>query len=178
MQWALFEHHVLFIIYTIEVIPAEHGDIIYGGLDWRPRLNMAINLAKRHNLPPPLQKRLRAIRAEVTDKKLAERRNTAVHGVHKSGKIDGEYTLTMPRLPEPNKHTVLTAYDLKDLGDEINALSNKTLELMTDIGNWRMSDHGSKNRLHSIPIREPEGGVGIAKSFYARTKHLFGNFWG
>lgn len=82
----------------------------------------------------------------------------------------------MPRLPEPSKHTVLTAYDLKDLGDEINALSNKTLELMTDIGNWRMSDHGSKNRLHSIPIREAEGGVGIAKGFYARIKHLFGNF--
>lgn len=145
LQWSLFEHTVLYVIYALEDLNYHKGDIVYGGLDWRPRLNMAINLATYHKTPKDLIDRLKAIRKKITKDKLADRRNTAVHGVHKPGENDGEVVLTMPRVGGENKHTTLTAIQIGELGAEIKSLQEAVNSIYSDIGVWKLGEHGAKN---------------------------------
>ena len=175
MQWALFEHSVLYIIYTLETITKERSDIIYGGLDWRQRLNMAINLADFHKLPPPLRRRLRDLRSEVGAKKLSDKRNTAIHGVHRYGETYGEFVLTMPRLAMPHKYTTMTARDLHSLGHEIHDLSQTANSIMNEIVEWRLGEHSNKNSSDSIAVRGAVGRVKVAQGVYARMEHFFRN---
>ena len=150
LQWSLFEHTVLYIIYSLEGITYHKGDIIYGGLDWRPRLNMAINLCVHYEAPKPLINRLKELRKKIDKDKLADRRNTAVHGVQRRGENEGEVIMTMPRVPGENKHTTLTAIQIGALANEIVAIQREADSIFREIGDWKFGEHNSEDSGRNI----------------------------
>lgn len=149
LQWSLLETHTLFVIYALEGIPSKKGDIIYGSLDWRPRLNMAISLARYHNAPPPIQKRLRAIRDTIRNDNLDDRRNQVVHGAQKLSA--DSVTFYMPRWPEEKKSQELTPKDIAALGQEILNLTNEMDAVHLAIGHWKFPTIASKTAVTRSP---------------------------
>lgn len=79
VQWALLETTILHIAGYIEQMVPDEAYIVFGGLDIRPRLGMAINLSRFHGYPTSLTNQLSNLRKEMTASDIANRRNTAVH---------------------------------------------------------------------------------------------------
>lgn len=143
LQWARLEMGILGVIYTIEDMPAAKGELIFGGLDMLPRINMAIKLAEYAKIPMPLQKRLKAIRKELQEH-LNERRNQVVHGAHKN-MGNGETVLTMVRWRGDKREKVITPADLYQLGAEICDLGSECWAIMEDLGTWKFGPHRKEN---------------------------------
>src|SRR4051794_1451847 len=51
LQWALLEQSVLFVIGAIEDLPMQKAYVMFAGMDMKPRLNLAIELAMQARLP-------------------------------------------------------------------------------------------------------------------------------
>lgn len=139
LQWARLEMGILGVIYTIEDVPREKGEIIFGGLDMLPRINMAIKLAEHAKIAPPLRRRLRDVRSKLQGG-LADRRNQVVHGAHKDLE-DGLTTLTMVRWQGDRREKKIDKADLYQLGNEIFELGDECWSIMEDLGMWKFGPH-------------------------------------
>lgn len=77
--WANFEAIVAFAIWYMLKLDMETGKIVTGGLDMRPRANMAVTLARHLKAPAELTQALIDARKALDDG-LEKRRNLVVHG--------------------------------------------------------------------------------------------------
>ena len=144
LQWARLEMGLLGIIYTIEGMPMEKGEIIFGGLDILPRVGMALNLGRYAKIPPPMIKRIAALRIAL-QAGVSDRRNQAIHGAHKDFEVSGFTTVTMVRWKGDKRSKYLSAADLYALGEEIFELGNECWSIINDIGTWKLGPHHNKN---------------------------------
>lgn len=112
LQQSLLEYNLARIIWELLDFDPDTGAIVTGGLDLRPRLNMAILLARHKKAPRQVCNALVKLRDELRETELLERRNRAVHGVHVL--IDeGRSTRTrMLRVAKPNRDQILTTEQL------------------------------------------------------------------
>jgi hypothetical protein len=108
-----------------------------------PRVNMALNLARYAKLPPPLLKRLTAVRKTLQGG-LADRRNQAVHGAHKDME-KGTTTLRMVRWSGDKKDKTLSIMDIHQLGVEVFELADECWSIRDDFGTWKFGPHSEKN---------------------------------
>ena len=143
LQWARLEMALLGVIYAIEIMPMEKGEIIFGGLDVQPRCHMAINLGQYNKLPPPIMKRLRGVR-KVLQSGLADQRNQLVHGAHKNME-NGTTTLTMVRWKGEKRDKSFTAIDIHNIGIDIYKLADECWSIRDAIGDWKFGPHRNIN---------------------------------
>jgi len=137
LQWSLLELTLLALLSNMEDMDIEKGEVIFGGLDIKPRVNMAISLGTRHKLPPPLLAELRAIR-KVIQVDLMDRRNQAVHGAHGESELLGTYQLRMSRWPAPKKLQPVSYESMIALSEEIHRVQQRVYAVLTDMVDWRI----------------------------------------
>lgn len=135
LQWARLEMALLGVIYAIEDMPVEKGEIIFGGLDIKPRVNMAIGLARYSKVPQRIVRRLVELRT-VIQKDLMDQRNQAVHGAHKNLEGD-ETTVRMVRWSGDKKDKTLSVLDLHQLGVAILEAADECWAVRDAIGEWK-----------------------------------------
>ena len=173
VQWALLENNLLAVLSAIEGMPVPQTTIVFGALDMKPRLNMAINLADHHNIHPPLRARLRKLRKTMDDAKLADRRNRLVHGVHKLSDQPHSFKLFMPRLKGDAQHKDVSVGDAYNLGIEIKAAGDEAWSIFEDYGKWRFGDHRTENGGGEL-VATPIGRIARIKQYLsARFNHLW-----
>ena len=136
LQWSLLELTLLALLSDMEGIDLEKGEMIFGGLDMKPRINMAIGLARHHKLPRPLQNELTAIR-KVIQKDLTERRNQAVHGAHGETDVLGSYRLRMSRYSAPKKLQSVSYEDMMALTEDIHNVQRRVYKVLNEMVEWR-----------------------------------------
>lgn len=130
LQWARLEMALIGLICQIEPMETE-TDILFGGLDIQPRVNMAISLAQHRKLPVAFTRRITAVRAKLQNG-LNNRRNMVVHGAHRD--MEGaETTLTMIRWKGDKRHTRLNAVDISKLAHEIHELGSEVWAISNDL---------------------------------------------
>lgn len=143
------EHTLLAIMAAAEDIPLEKAYMLFSGLDIRPRLGMAINLARYHKWPSRLLKRLGAIRIEIQGNNgrngLAEKRNLVVHGVQKTSTRAHSITFTVPRNHGTKLHTDVSVKEMYDLAASLNALAKEAGSIFDDYGTWKFGSNSEKN---------------------------------
>ena len=140
VQWAVLEQMVLGVIATVEDQRLERVYLMFGGLDLRPRLNMAIALASDRNIPSPIISRLKSIRSALgKPENLADKRNQAVHGLHADAGIPDSVRLTMARWGEPRRHEIITTRDLYDLQARLRELWIEAHDLQEAIFSWKLA---------------------------------------
>ncbi|HTN15575.1 MAG TPA: hypothetical protein VL094_12305 [Sphingomonadaceae bacterium] len=171
LQWARLEMALLAVIYTIEGVPMEKGELIYGGLDIIPRVNMAVRLAEYHRLPQPLKKRLINARKQLQND-LSERRNQIVHGAHRDAD-DDTTTLTMVRWRGEKRDKTFTALDVHTVGTEIFELANDLWLWIDDYGKWKFPGHGHENSFRDLIQAGPGPRLKGTKNLYTRIQHLW-----
>lgn len=178
VQWALLEHLVLGMIATNEGMPLDRAYLMFGSLDMKPRLDMAILLARDAKAPEPMVKRIIAVRTALKDEKLADRRNQAVHGVHKEAARPDAIQLTMPRWAGDRRTQTVTALDMYDLAGRLAELQNEIWLVGEDIHAWkvRVADNRLKDAQSKLTIANTPVILKIAKSLYASAQSLWRNF--
>ena len=129
VQWALLEHLVLGMIATNEGIALDRVYLIFGSLDMKPRLDMAILLARDAKTPESIVKRIIAVRTALRVEKLTDGRNQAVHGVHKDAQSDS-VNLTMPRWSGEKRTQVVTVMDLFRLSTRLSELGSGPIKIL------------------------------------------------
>ena len=130
VQWAHLEYLLALAIWSLLRLDQETGKIVTGGLDIRPRLNMAINLAKHLKAPEPAKKALLCTRRAL-DGGLDERRNKAIHG-HRlldPDDIQSELVEVHRGKGDRKRHKVTNA-DLAELGVAIAKVAADLHEAM------------------------------------------------
>lgn len=172
LQWAQLEMALLAVIYAIESIPPEKGELIYGGLDMIPRVNMAIRLAGHDKQPLHVLKRLRAVRKALQDG-LSDRRNQVVHGAHHD-LANGSVTLTMVRWRGDKRQKVFTALDIGALAEEIFYLADETWKIFETIGEVKFGPKPRNNGGDDLGGAKPLVRRSFAERLNARIKRLFG----
>jgi hypothetical protein len=145
LQWSLLEHNVLFVILAIEDLPQVKGEIIFGGLDLRPRLGMALNLAVEAKLPKPLQKRISKLRDTLRDEDLYNRRNRVVHGAQRTSDDPHSIVFHIVRNKGNTKDENLDPLEIGVLGNRIAELAGEAWSIFQGIGAWKFPEHGEKN---------------------------------
>ena len=177
VQWALLEHLVLGMIATNENMTLDRVYLIFGSLDMKPRLDMAINLARASKTPEPLVKRIIAVRTALKDEKLADRRNQAVHGVHKESSHADSIDLTMPRWSGDRRTQTVSTTDLyqlslrlKELGDEIWSIGDEVQAWKMRVLNNRIEHSKRQLAVANTPIF-----LKITKGLYASAQGLWRN---
>jgi hypothetical protein len=118
LQWAAFEAIVATAIWEMLGLEEDVGRIVTGGLDMRPRLNMAVRLAEKLKMPGPYTQALIDARKAMDDG-LEARRNFVVHGIHQWREDrDSPLVLDLHRgkrtKPEP-----FTDEQLQELADDL-----------------------------------------------------------
>ena len=174
LQWSRLEMGILGVIYTIEDMPAEKGEIIFGGLDILPRVNMAINLARYAKLPPRFTKRLTNVRKALQGG-LCDRRNQVVHGAHRDMESDST-TLTMVRWKGDKRTKTLSAMDIQKLGNEIFELGNECWAIMEDLASWKFGTHSEENLTNPDAERLAAIRLKFTKRLNTRLNHLRADF--
>ena len=179
VQWALLEHIVLGMIATSEGISLDRAYLMFGSLDMTPRLNMAILLARDAKTPESMVKRIIAVRTTLREKKLADGRNQAVHGVHKDAQSDS-VKLTMPRWSGEKRTQVVTVMDLFRLSTRLSELGNDIWLIGDDIYSWkmRMGNNRLEDTQRKFGITNTPILLKITKSLYASGQHFWRNFKG
>ena len=179
VQWALLEHLVLGMIATNEGIALDRAYLMFGSLDMKPRLDMAILLAKDAKTPVPMVKRIIAVRTALRDEKLTDGRNQAVHGVHKDAQSDS-VKLTMPRWSGEKRTQIVTVMDLFRISSRLSELGNEIWSIGEDVHTWKMrvannrlEDTQRKFAIANTPIL-----LKITKSLYASGQRIWRNFKG
>lgn len=164
VQWALLEHLILGMIATNEGMHLDRVYLIFGSLDMKPRLDMAINLARAAKTPVQMVKRIEAIRTALREERLAERRNQAVHGVHKAAGRPDSIQLTMPRWSGPRRTETVSALDLYQLGTRLAELGI-AISAVGDIHQWKMRvlDNRLERRQRQLAIEDTSTLMKIAK---------------
>lgn len=145
MQWSLLEQTLIMILATCQNVPNNEAAILFGGLDMKPRLNMALNLAEHHRWPPPLVKRLRKLRTHIDKTKLVDRRNLIVHGVHSASDTPQAFNLYTPRRKGNAQEETWTIVEAHSLGREINAAVKEAYAILTEYGALKFGDHSPED---------------------------------
>jgi hypothetical protein len=125
IQWARLESTLLGICAVLARTPPSEAFIIFGGLDMRPRLNMAVNLARHHKMERKLLDRLTTIRVTITKEKLDDKRNQAVHGAHSDSTTPQHVKLTMARWSGDKRDQEISIAELHKTGLRLNDLANE-----------------------------------------------------
>jgi len=143
LQYSLLELMVAGISWELLDLDMDQGAIVTGGADLTPRINIALNLMEELGAPLHMKKRLRAIRTELQDRKLIDRRNQVVHGAQKATGI--VTTFTMLRWGKSRRHEEIHVNDILDLGHDFSRLSQEAAALVDDAMRWREKKHGTKD---------------------------------
>ena len=141
VQWALLENNLLGLLAAAQNIHIDEAAIIFGSLDMKPRLNKAILLSEHHKWQPPLQKRIKSLRSAMEKGKLAERRNTLIHGVHKDSDEPETFILYSPRNKGQAQHETWTIKDAYGVGQAIQEAAVEAHEIFAAYGKWKFGDH-------------------------------------
>ncbi len=177
VQWALLEHLVLGMIAANEGMPSDRAYLIFGSLDMKPRLNMAILLARDAKIPNDIVKRIEDVRKALREEKLTDRRNQAIHGVHKASGQPDSIDLTMPRWSGSRRTQTVTVMDLFSLSTRLAELGNEIWLIGEDVQAWKM--RVLNNRLeHSkrqLAIANTPVILKLAKDAYASAKGFWRN---
>lgn len=136
LQWSLLELTTLPVLYAIEDVPAEKGDLLFGHLDLLPQIGMAISLADNQRMPGKVITELKAIKKELQDG-VRERRNQAVHEAHADTDTLGTFNLRMARWRGPKKLQAVSLEDLIKLTEDIHALQRRMYGVFEQIGRWK-----------------------------------------
>jgi hypothetical protein len=92
--WSQLENAIAKIIWRMLKIEDETiGKIVTGGLDMRPRINMAVTLARHIGLPNDHIAILEQVRTNV--EAFSEERNLVIHGVMMTDEADGKLRLNL-----------------------------------------------------------------------------------
>lgn len=142
LQWSLLEINLMAILQACQGVDLKEGAILFGGLDMKPRLNMAINLAVHHKWPPPLIKRLRNLRSAIDKAKLSDRRNMVVHGAQSRSEVPTKtINLYSPRRSGDAQREDWSVQDAHLLGSEINAAAREAWDIFESYGRWKFGDN-------------------------------------
>lgn len=175
VQFSLLEHLTLGLIAAIEGQDLDKTYLVFGSLDAKPRLDMAILLARHIKAPVEYVKIIENVRKALRDERLTERRNQAVHGVHKDADTPDAVQLTMPRWSGARRTETVTAKDLAFLAIRLQELQRDITTATHEIFEWKM--RVSENRLNHIKceaaIADTPIVIKIAKNFYSRAQR----FW-
>jgi hypothetical protein len=118
-QWSYLEYIIFCAIRKMLKLDLETAKIVLGGLDIRPRVAMATELAQKQRRPA-VKKALSDI-GKALDNGLLKRRNRAIHGIqfiYETGEMHVEIHRGRDRGRRP-----LTSDDLGRLSGEIEALT-------------------------------------------------------
>lgn len=111
--WSNFEAAIAQAIWIMLNLDDATGRIVTGGLDMRPRANMAVRLARHLKMPTEFTRALEDARASL-DNGLMAKRNLAVHGIHHPRTQEDAMMLDLHRgkhkKPEPFTDTDLNAF--------------------------------------------------------------------
>lgn len=162
VQWSLLENNLLGILSAAQGIDMTEAAILFGGLDMKPRLNMAMLLARHHKWKPPLQKRLKALRQFIQDEDLANHRNLLVHGVHKASPTPQHFMLYTPRRSGPAQETDMSILRAYEIGHTIGKAANEAWSIFDDYGRWKFGDHRPETKPSQTDDSKP--------SIFARIK--------
>lgn len=168
VQWALLETNILHIVGLIEQMPPDEAYIVFGGLDIRPRLNMAINLSQHHGYPTALTNQLTALRTDMKNSDIANRRNTAIHGVHSESDAPHSMKLTMVRYPKDRRNRDMSVLDFHALGNEIQNLAVRAYSIFESYGNARLPKKRHQHFDRAFPHGNPGIWVKIKQHFLRR----------
>lgn len=174
LQWARLELAVIGVLITIEDMTVEKGEIIFGGLDIIPRINMALGLGLHNKIPLRFTKRLTAVRKALRDG-LAADRNTLVHGAHRPME-NGATTLRMSRLKGEKKEQSFTPLQIGKIGAEIHALANECWSIRDDIGVWKFGPDSKEDGANDLASGTPVVGLELAKRIHASVQRLWRKF--
>ena len=174
VQWSLLENNILAVLCAIENLAIAEASIVFGSLDMKPRLNMAVNLAAHHKIDRTLQTRLRNLRTAMDKAKLAERRNRLVHGVHKASPEPKTFTLYMPRLKGDAQHEDVSVMDAYELGIAIKAAGDEAWSIFEDYGTWKFGDHRLESHSGEF-MAAPPGRFTRFKQYISAS---FNRLWG
>ena len=174
VQWAQLENNILAVLCACQNVPVEEAAILFGSLDMKPRLNMAINLARRHKWPTSLLIRLDRLRKAIDKAKLLDRRNMVVHGVHRATDTPQTVTLYTPRRSGSAQYEDWTIEGAHQLGVEIMHAANEAWDIFASYGRWKFGNHFTENSSGEI-VTAPLGVFARFKQYLsARIKHLIG----
>lgn len=168
VQWALLETNILHIAGLIEQMPPDEAYIVFGGLDIRRRLNMAVNLSRYHGYPTALTNQLTALRQDMKDSDIVNRRNTAVHGVHSASNAPHSMKLTMVRYSGDRRDQDLSVLDFHAIGDEIQRLAVRAYSIFENYGNARLPEKRHKHFNRQSPHRNPGLWVKLKQYIFRR----------
>ena len=140
---------------------------------------MAINLASHHKAPAHIIRELKAVRAALQKDgaDISNRRNQAVHGVHKDATDAATFTLTMFSWNIAKRHKDLTPEDFYALTEEIHALQRRAYGVFEDIGRWKFPGHGEVNRSNDLGAAPPAIRLKLAQRLYASIQHFWRNLF-
>lgn len=177
VQWALLEHLVLGMIATNEGMVVDRVYLMFGSLDMKPRLDMAINLARAAKVPVALIKRIESVRKALRDERLSDRRNQAVHGVHKAAEQTNSIQLTMPRWREPRRTETVSEADLYQLSVRLAELGKDIWSIGDDIHAWKMRvlDNRLEHTKRQLFVTNTPVILKLAKGIYASANRIWRN---
>lgn len=169
IQWSLLEQTLIIILGTCQSIPPDEAAIVFGGLDMKPRLNLAINLAEHHKWPPPLVKRLRKLRADIDKEKLVDKRNIIVHGVQCASELPQSFKLYTPRRKGDAQEETWSILEAHALGEAIHTAHKEAYAIFEEYGRLKLGDHRPIHTSGEVVAAQPRSIVARLKQ-YLRTR--------
>lgn len=145
IQWALLENNLMAILAACQDIPFDEAALLFGSLDMKPRLNMAILLSRHHKWPPPLIKRLEGLRTNIDKAKMIDRRNLAVHGVHSMSDLPQTFRLYTPRRKGSAQREEWSILDAYKLGQEAQAAALEAYDIFAEYGRRKFGQHPTED---------------------------------
>lgn len=133
-QWAHLEFLLALTIWALLRLDSVTGRIVTGGLDIRPRVKMAIDLAESLRAPAELIDALKSVRKKV-ESDLNDRRNRAIHGHRFIDPDDPSLELVVThRGKNAGKFLGQSNKDLADLGRDIAAAHKELHAVLNSLG--------------------------------------------
>lgn len=174
IQWALLENNLLAILASAQNITIDEAAILFGGLDMKPRLNMAILLASHHKWHPRLQKRLDALRKAIDKMNLVNDRNMMIHGVHSTSPLPQHFNFYTPRRKGSAQHETWTILKAHRLGTDIASAANEAYSIFMDYGVWKFGEHRPENHSSQLVATQTTIITRIKQYLSTRINYIFG----
>lgn len=145
IQWALLENNLLGILACCQNVKIEEAAILFGGLDMKPRIGVAIKLAQYHKWSPPLQRGLRDLRSKIERFKLVDKRNMLIHGVHKPSEKPQHFVLYSPRKSGTAQQEEWSIFAVLEVGNHIHSAALEAQSIFDAYGAWKFPGHSAEN---------------------------------
>lgn len=173
LQWSLLETAILAVISAIEALPTNKVFLLFGGLDMKPRLRIALNLARQPGIPSVFAKRLKAVQKALDDG-LDEERHQAVHGVHfYPSDVPDKVRITMTRWHEPKRTQDKSAHDLFLTGAKISDLAMEVFSIFDDFGEWKFGKRDPSDDNSQLTQAETSSRLKLTQHVKNRLHHLW-----